>query len=151
MLGDTAVAVNPEDERHGTLRDRKIILPVIGREMPVIADDFVDPEFGSGIVKVTPAHDPNDFDMGRRHDLEEVVVIGDDGVMTDEAGKYAGMDRFACRKAIIDDLEKEGIFLKVEPHHHAVGHCIRCQTMIEPIASKQWFVNAGPVAEPAMR
>jgi len=150
MLGDTAVAVHPQDERYRGLLGKKVILPLMKREIPIIADEFVDPEFGSGAVKVTPAHDPNDFQMGLRHNLEQVVVIGEKGKMTEHAGKYQGMDRYECRGKVVEDLEKEGLIFSVEEHQHAVGHCQRCQKVIEPLLSKQWFVKMKPLAEPAI-
>ncbi len=150
MLGDTAIAVHPDDERYKGLMDKEIILPIIGRRIKFIADSFVDPEFGTGAVKVTPAHDPNDFAMGLRHDLERVNVIGEDGAMTEAAGKYAGMDRYECRKALVADLEAEGVLLKVDDHDHAVGSCYRCATVIEPLVSKQWFVRIEPLAKKAI-
>ncbi len=149
-LGDTAVAVNPKDDRYRDLVGRTLTLPVIGREIPVIADDFVDPAFGTGCVKVTPAHDPNDFQMGQRHNLPSVNVMTDDGHMNAEAGPYAGLERFACRKKIMDDLDALGLLAKVEDHAHAVGHCYRCSTVIEPRLSPQWFVRMKPLAEPAL-
>lgn len=151
MLGDTAVAVNPRDERYQDLIGKTVILPLMNREIPVIADDFVDSEFGSGAVKVTPAHDPNDFEIGLRHDLEQIVVIGNSGEMTAEAGKYKGMDRYECRKQVLKDLEEQGLIVKVERHEHAVGHCQRCNMVIEPVLSKQWFVKMKPLAEPAIK
>ncbi len=123
----------------------------MNREIPVIADDFVDPEFGSGAVKVTPAHDPNDFEIGLRHDLEQIMVIGNSGEMTAEAGNYKGMDRYECRKKVLKDLEEKGLIVKIEEHEHAVGHCQRCHKVIEPLLSKQWFVKMKPLAEPAIR
>jgi valyl-tRNA synthetase len=150
ILGDTAVAVNPKDKRFKSLIGRKAILPAVHRIIPIIADEAVEPKFGTGAVKITPAHDPTDFEVAQRHGLPLVNILNDDATMNENAGPYTGMDRFACRKAIIEDLQKEGLLVKVEPHHHAVGHCIRCQTMIEPIASQQWFVSAVPVAEPAI-
>jgi len=151
ILGDTAVAVHPDDERYQHMVGRSAILPIIGRKLVIIADDYVDPAFGTGAVKVTPAHDPNDFAMGTRHELPSVVVIDANGVMNDNAGKYAGMDRYECRKAILADLEAMGLLVKVEDHPHAVGHCSRCDTVIEPMLSKQWFVKMRPLAEPAMQ
>ncbi len=151
MLGDTAVAVHPEDERYKDLVGRTVILPLINREIPVIADSFVDPEFGSGAVKVTPAHDPNDFEIGRRHNLEQVVIIGNKGDMTVEAGKYAGMDRFNCREKVLQDLQEQGLIVEVEGHDHAIGHCQRCSSIIEPLLSKQWFVKMKPLAGPAIK
>ncbi|NLZ39237.1 MAG: valine--tRNA ligase [Firmicutes bacterium] len=150
MLGDTAVAVHPQDSRYRHLVGSYVILPLMQRKIPIIADDYVDPAFGSGAVKVTPAHDPNDFAMGQRHQLPSVVVIADDGTMTAEAGKYAGLDRFTARKQVVEDLAREGVLLKVESHSHAVGHCQRCHTIIEPLLSKQWFVKMKPLAQPAI-
>ncbi len=150
MLGDTAVAVHPEDERYRDLVGQTLRLPLTGREIPVVADDFVDQEFGTGAVKVTPAHDPNDFEMGRRHDLAQLVVIGEDGRMTDEAGPYAGQDRFAARRVVVEQLEADGLLDRVDEHRHAVGHCSRCDTVVEPLVSTQWFVRIAPLAEPAI-
>jgi valyl-tRNA synthetase len=149
MLGDTAVAVHPEDGRYAAQVGRKVVLPIMNRPIPVIADAMVDRAFGTGAVKITPAHDPNDFEAGRRHRLPEVTVIGPDGLMTTEAGPYAGRDRFAARKAIVKQLEAEGLLVKVEPHAHAVGHCQRCDTVVEPAISKQWFLRIEPLAGPA--
>jgi len=150
ILGDTAVAVNPKDKRFKNMVGRKAVLPAVHRVIPIIADDAVDPRFGTGAVKITPSHDPVDFEVAQRHDLPFINILNDDATMNENAGPYAGMDRFACRKAIIEDLEKGGLFIKTEPHSHAVGHCIRCQTMIEPIASQQWFARAEPLARPAI-
>ena len=150
MLGDTAVAVHPTDERYRSATGRSLRLPVIGRELPLIQDDFVDPKFGTGAVKVTPAHDPNDFEMGRRHDLPQISVIDEDGRMTDEAGPYAGQDRFAARKALVAQLEEEGLLVGVEDHMHAVGHCQRCGTVVERLLSTQWFVKIKPLADRAL-
>ena len=150
MLGDTAVAVHPDDRRYQSVLDRTVRLPVVGRELPFIQDAFVDPEFGTGAVKVTPAHDPNDFAMGQRHGLAQVSVIDEDGRMTDEAGAYAGQDRFAARKALVAQLENEGLLVGIEDHVHAVGHCQRCGTVVEPLLSTQWFVKIAPLAEPAL-
>lgn len=150
MLGDTAVAVHPDDARYQDLIGKTLLLPVVNRRIPLLADDYVDPSFGTGAVKITPAHDPNDFEMGQRHNLEQVVVIGPEGNMTDEAGKYAGQDRYECRKALLADLEAMGVLVKVESHPHAVGHCQRCGTVVEPLVSKQWFVKMEPLAKPAM-
>ena len=150
MLGDTAVAVHPKDERYRHLLTRKILIPVVNREIPVIQDDFVDPEFGTGVVKVTPAHDPNDFEMGRNHDLDSVVVMNEDGTMNENAGEtYKGMDRFECREALVEDLQRQELLEKIETHLHSVGHCYRCKTMIEPYLSDQWFVRMKPLAQPA--
>jgi len=140
MLGDTAVAVNPKDERYRHLVGNTVIVPLVDREVPVIADEYVDMEFGTGVVKITPAHDPNDFEIGMRHNLPQVQVIGRDAAMTEEAGKYAGLDRYAARERIVEDLEKLGLLVKVEDHQHAVGQCYRCDTVVEPLVSKQWFV-----------
>ncbi|HEY82538.1 MAG TPA: valine--tRNA ligase [Dehalococcoidia bacterium] len=150
ILGDTAVAVNPKDKRFDGMVGRKAILPALRRAIPIIADEAVDPEFGTGAVKITPAHDPVDFEVAQRHNLPLVNILNPDATMNENAGPYAGLDRFACRKAIVSDLEKEGLLVKVEPYSHAVGHCIRCQTMVEPIASQQWFVKTEPLAQPAI-
>ena len=150
MLGDTAVAVHPEDARYAGRVGRALRLPVIGRELPIVADDFVDPEFGTGAVKVTPAHDPNDFAIGERHGLERVAVIDEDGRMTAAAGPFAGQDRFAAREALVARLEAEGLLEQVDDHEHAVGHCERCATVVEPLLSTQWFVRIKPLAEPAL-
>ncbi len=150
MLGDTAVAVHPDDERYRDVVGRSVRLPVIGRDLPIIADAFVDPAFGTGAVKVTPAHDPNDFEMGERHGLRKVAVIDEDGRMTSDAGPYAGQDRFAARKALVSQLDADGLLAGVEDHEHAVGHCERCATVVEPLLSTQWFVRIKPLAEPAM-
>jgi valyl-tRNA synthetase len=150
MLGDVAVAVNPEDGRYAHMVGKMLILPVVGREIPVIADDYVDPEFGTGAVKITPAHDPNDFEVGARHNLPQVQVIGKDAVMTGEAGKYRGLDRWECRKQLVKELDSLGYLVKVDDHTHAVGHCYRCSTVIEPMLSKQWFVRMKPLAGPAI-
>ena len=150
ILGDTAVAVNPNDERYADVIGQTLLLPLVGREIPVIADEYVDMEFGTGAVKVTPAHDPNDFDMGQRHNLEAVVVINPDGSMASGTGKYAGMDRYECRKALVDDLKETGYLVNIADHTHAVGHCQRCKTVVEPLISKQWFVRMKPLAEPAI-
>ncbi len=141
MLGDTAVAVNPGDKRYKKIIGCSIILPLVGREIKIIQDDLVDPEFGTGCVKVTPAHDPNDYDIGKRHNLETILVMNPDGIMNKNAHRYEGMDRFQARRAIIDDLEAEGLLLKVTPYTHSVGHCYRCNTIIEPYLSMQWFVR----------
>jgi valyl-tRNA synthetase len=151
MLGDTAVAVHPEDERYLRLPARTVILPLMERELPIIQDTYVDREFGTGALKVTPAHDPNDFELGRKHNLARIKVIGDDGAMTAEAGPYAAMDRFACRARVLEDLKARGLLVKIEPLRHGVGHCYRCKTAVEPNLSLQWFVRAKPLAEPAIR
>ncbi len=151
ILGDTAVAVNPKDERYKNLIGKKVILPVLKRRIPIIADEYVDPEFGTGAVKITPAHDPDDFWVGKRHKLDAIVVIDSTGKMTNEAGPYKGLDRFDCRKRIIDDLKKEGLLEKIEDYVHNVGHCYRCDTVIEPYLSLQWFVKMKPLAESAIK
>jgi valyl-tRNA synthetase len=150
MLGDTAVAVHPDDERYSSLIGRHVRLPLVGREIPVIADDYVDREFGTGCLKITPAHDPNDFELGHRHNLESVRVIDDTGHMTELAGPaYAGMDRFACRKAVVEDLKAQDLLVRQEKHLHKVGQCYRCKTTVEPSISKQWFVAASGLARKA--
>lgn len=150
MLGDTAVAVNPKDDRYKDLIGKNVILPITNRTIPIVADDFVETEFGTGAVKVTPAHDPNDYEIGRRHDLPSVVVIDEKGVMTKEALHYQGMDRFQCRKNIVAELDNSGFLIKIEEHNHSVGHCERCTTVVEPYYSDQWFVKMKPLAEPAI-
>jgi valyl-tRNA synthetase len=151
MLGDTAVAVNPDDNKAKTFAGRAATLPLVGRALPIIADAAVDPEFGSGFVKVTPAHDPNDFEMGRRHRLPHVVVIGRDGKMTEAAGpRFAGLDRFEARKRVLEALEHDNLVEKIEPHRHAVGRHDRCGTVIEPLVSQEWFVKMAPLAQPAI-
>ncbi|MDD4334546.1 MAG: valine--tRNA ligase [Desulfotomaculaceae bacterium] len=151
MLGDVAVAVHPGDERYQDLVGKILILPLVGREMPVITDEYVDPSFGTGVVKITPAHDPNDFEVGRRHNLPQVAVIDKEGKMNKEAGsRYQGLDRYECRKKIVRDLDAGGYLVKTEDHSHAVGHCYRCSTVIEPMLSLQWFVKMKPLAEPAI-
>ncbi len=149
LLGDTAVAVNPDDERYTDIVGKTLILPLVGREIPVIADDYVDKEFGTGCVKITPAHDPNDFEVGLRHNLEQIKVMNDDATINAFGGKYEGMDRYEARKAIVADLEAEGFLVSVKPHAHNVGQCYRCGTTVEPITSKQWFVKMEPLAKPA--
>ena len=150
MFGDTAVAVNPDDENTKHLIGKTLILPIVGREIPVIADDYVEIGFGTGCVKITPAHDPNDFLVGQRHNLEQIKVMNDDATMNAYAGKYEGMDRYSCRKALVADLEAEGFLVKTEPHDHNVGTCYRCGTTVEPLTSDQWFVKMKPLAAPAI-
>jgi len=150
LLGDTAVAVHPEDERYRSFIGERIILPILGRPIPVIADPYVDKEFGTGCLKITPAHDFNDFEIGLKHGLPQIKVIDEEGRMNEEAGPYRGMDRFECRKKILEDLEREGLLLKVEDYSHKVGHCYRCKTIVEPNLSLQWFVKTKPLAEPAI-
>ena len=150
MFGDTAVAVNPNDETTNHLVGKTLILPIVGREIPVVADDYVEIGFGSGCVKITPAHDPNDFLVGQRHNLPIIKVMNDDATINAYGGKYEGMDRYEARKALVADLEKEGYLLKVEPYSHNVGTCYRCHTTVEPITSDQWFVKMEPLAKPAL-
>ena len=150
MLGDTAVAVNPDDERYQNLQTESVTLPLLNKEIPLIKDKYVDMAFGTGGLKITPAHDPNDFEIGARHNLPSIKVIGDDGIMTDEAGPFKGLDRVECRDAVVEALKKEGLLEKIEPYRHSVGHCYRCQTMIEPNLSEQWFVKVKPLAEEAI-
>ncbi len=150
MLGDTAVAVHPEDERYRDLSSESVLLPLMDREIPIIRDAYVDTDFGTGALKVTPAHDPNDFEIGRRHHLPSIKVIADDGTMTAEAGRFAGQDRFECRKAVVAALEKQGLLAGIEDHKHGVGHCYRCKSIVEPNLSRQWFVDARTLAKPAI-
>ncbi|QWB31753.1 valine--tRNA ligase [Exiguobacterium acetylicum] len=150
MLGDTAIAVNPKDERYAHLVGKTITLPIVGREIPIVADDYVDMEFGTGVVKITPAHDPNDFEVGNRHELPRVLVMNEDGTMNENAGKYEGMDRFECRKQIVEDLKAEGVLIKIEPHLHSVGHSERSDAIVEPYLSLQWFVKMEPLAQKAL-
>ncbi len=151
MLGDTAVAVHPEDERYKAMIGKHLILPIVDRRIPVIADDYVDPAFGSGAVKITPAHDPNDFEIAKRHDLEQIVVIDKKGFMSESTGKYAGMERYECRETIVKDLESTGDLVGIEEYSHSVGECYRCGTVIEPVVSSQWFVKMEPLAKPAIK
>lgn len=148
--GDTAVAVNPEDERYAKLIGKTLRLPILNREIPVITDSYVDTKFGTGAVKITPSHDPNDYEMGLRHNLPEIVVIGKDGVMTEEAGPFAGLERYECRKQIVARLKEEGYLVKIEEHSHAVGHCQRCHNIVEPLVSTQWFVKMQPLVKAAV-
>ncbi len=150
LLGDTAVAVNPNDERYKGMVGKALILPIVHREIPVIADDYVDIEFGTGVVKITPAHDPNDFEVGLRHNLEVINVLTPDAKIVDDYPKYAGMDRYEARKAIVEDLEAEGALVEIEDYSHNVGTCYRCGTTVEPRVSKQWFVKMEPLAKPAV-
>ncbi len=151
MLGDTAVAVHPEDERYKHLIGKTVILPIVGREIPIIADEYVDMEFGSGAVKITPAHDPNDFEVGNRHNLERILVMNEDGTMNEMAGKYEGMDRFECRRQIVEDLKEQGYLIKIEEMTHSVGHSERSGAVVEPYLSTQWFVKMKPLAEAAIK
>lgn len=150
MLGDTAVAVHPEDERYTHLHGKSVLLPLVNREIPIVCDEYVDREFGTGVVKITPAHDPNDFEVGVRHQLPIIKVMTDDARMTDDCGKYAGMDRYEARKAIVADLKEQGYLGEIEAHKHNVGTCYRCGTTVEPMVSKQWFVKMVPLAGPAI-
>ncbi|MEH7118473.1 valine--tRNA ligase [Neobacillus vireti] len=150
MLGDTAVAVHPEDERYKHLIGKTVILPIVGREIPIVGDDYVDMEFGSGAVKITPAHDPNDFELGNRHNLERILVMNEDGSMNEKAGKYQGLDRFECRKQIVKDLQEQGVLFKIEEHMHSVGHSERSGAVVEPYLSTQWFVKMQPLADEAI-
>lgn len=150
MLGDSGVAVHPEDERYCHLIGKNLILPIVERKIPIFADNYVDPSFGTGAVKVTPAHDPNDFEMGQRHNLEQIVILNSNATMAENTGKYQGLDRYACRKALLQDLEAIGALVKIEEHNHAVGQCQRCSTIVEPMVSKQWFVKMESLAQPAI-
>jgi len=150
MLGDTAIAVHPDDERYRKLAERSVILPLMKRKIPVIQDNYVDMAFGTGALKVTPAHDPNDYEIGQRHRLPAVKVIGDDGAMTSEAGRFGGLGRFEARNAVVKALEEEGLLVRVEPHRHSVGHCYRCKDVVEPNLSRQWFVRTKPLADKAI-
>ena len=150
LLGDTAVAVHPDDERYQALIGKKVILPLVNREIPVIADEYVEQDFGTGVVKITPAHDPNDFEVGNRHDLPRINVMNDDATMNELAGKYQGMDRFAARKAVVADLDAAGLLIKIDQHLHSVGHSERTGVVVEPRLSTQWFVRMGPLAEQAI-
>ncbi|MEA3305805.1 MAG: class I tRNA ligase family protein, partial [Candidatus Omnitrophota bacterium] len=150
MLGDVAVCVNPKDKRYKNFIGKSVMLPVVNREIPVIADGQVDVKFGTGVLKVTPAHDPVDFELGLKHKLEPVNVMNPDATMNDKAGEFAGIDRFECRQALIHHLKEKKLFVKSEIHRYAVGHCYRCETMVEPRLSKQWFVRMKPLAKPAI-
>ena len=151
MFGDTGVAVNPEDEKFKHLIGKTCILPIMNREIPIVGDDYCEIGFGTGAVKMTPAHDPNDFEVGLRHNLEVIRCISDDGTMNENAGKYEGMDRYACRKAVVADLEAQGYLVKTEPYSHNVGTCYRCHNDVEPLISAQWFVKMAPLAKEAIR
>ncbi|MFI2131209.1 valine--tRNA ligase [Lysinibacillus fusiformis] len=150
MLGDSGVAVHPEDERYQHLIGKTVILPIVGREIPIVADDYVDKEFGTGVVKMTPAHDPNDFEVGNRHNLERILVMNEDGTMNELAGKYNGMDRFECRKQIVADLQEAGVLIRIEEHMHSVGHSERSGAVVEPYLSAQWFVKMQPLADSSL-
>ncbi|MCM1566533.1 MAG: valine--tRNA ligase [Candidatus Dehalobacter alkaniphilus] len=151
MLGDVAVAVHPEDERYRHLAGKNVILPLVKRKIPVITDEYVEKEFGTGAVKITPAHDPNDFEMGLRHNLEQINIMNSDATINENGGKYQGLDRYEARRRIVKDLEELGLLVKIEPHTHAVGECYRCSTVVEPRVSRQWFVKMKPLAEPAIK
>ena len=150
MFGDTAVAVNPQDKRYNRLIGKNVILPVVGKAIPVVGDEHADMEFGTGVVKITPAHDPNDFEVGLRHNLPVVRVMNDDGTMNAQAGKYEGLDRYECRKRLVEELKAGGYLVNIEPHKHNVGHCYRCRATVEPLVSKQWFVKMEKLARPAI-
>ena len=150
MLGDTAVAVNPKDKRYSDMKGKTLVLPIVNKEIPIVFDDYVELEFGTGAVKITPAHDPNDFEVGLRHKLPVVRVLNDDGTMNSFAGKYEGLSALECRKQIVEELKSLGVLEKIEPLHHNVGHCYRCNHTVEPIVSKQWFVKMEPLAKPAI-
>jgi len=150
MLGDTAVAVNPKDQRYAHLIGKTLVLPIVNKEIPIVGDNYVELEFGTGAVKITPAHDPNDFEVGLRHNLEVIRVLNDDGTMNEKAGKYQGMPSLECREKIVEELKALGVLEKIEPLHHNVGHCYRCNHTVEPIVSKQWFVKMEPLAKPAI-
>ena len=150
ILGDTAVAVNPHDERYKDLIGKRVKLPYVNRVIPIVADEAIDIVFGTGAVKVTPAHDPVDFEIAQRHNLPLINILNNDATMNENAGPYNGLDRFVCRKQIVEDLQRDGLLVKIEPYTHAIGHCQRCQTIVEPLASKQWFVKMAPLARPAI-
>lgn len=150
LLGDLAVAVHPEDERYSHLVGKTLVLPLVGRKIPVVADTYVEKDFGTGAVKITPSHDPNDFEVGERHSLGQLKVMNDDGTINDHGGKYAGMDRYDARREMVKDLEEQGLLVKIEEHTHSVGHCERCSTVVEPMISKQWFVAMKELAKPAL-
>jgi valyl-tRNA synthetase len=150
MLGDTAVAVNPEDPRYRSLIGQRVLLPLMQRDIPIIGDPYVDPEFGTGALKITPAHDFNDFEIGRKHGLDTIQVIAEDGRMSELAGRYAGLDRYACRRHVINDLQNAGLLVRIDNYEHRVGHCYRCKQVVEPMLSLQWFVATKPLAEKAM-
>ena len=151
MLSDTAVCVNPKDERYTDLVGKTVLLPIMNKQIPIVADDYAEMEFGTGAVKMTPAHDPNDFEVGLRHNLEVIRVIADNGTINENGGKYNGMDRYECRKAIVRDLEEQGYLVKTEPYSHNVGTCYRCHNDVEPLISAQWFVKMAPLAREAIR
>ena len=149
MLGDTAVAINPNDDRYKHLSGKKVMLPLMNRELPIVEDTYVDMEFGTGVVKITPAHDPNDFEVGKRHNLPEINIMNDDATINENGGKFAGMDRYEARKAIVKELDEMGLLVKIEDHSHNVGTHDRCKTTIEPMIKKQWFVKMDELIKPA--
>ena len=151
MLGDTAVAVHPDDERYRDLVGKTVILPLVNREIPIIADEYVEMDFGTGCVKITPSHDPNDFEVGKRHNLEEILIMDDNACINENGGKYQGLDRYEARKQIVADLDAQGYLLEIRDHTHNVGSCYRCGTVVEPLTSAQWFVKMEPLAEEAIR
>ena len=150
MLGDTAIAVHPDDERYKDLVGKMVLLPIVNKEIPIVADSYVDKEFGTGAVKITPAHDPNDFEVGKRHNLEEINILNDDGTINENGGKFEGMDRYEARKAIVKELEEGGYLVRIENHEHNVGTHDRCHTTVEPMVKKQWFVKMNEMAKPAI-
>ena len=150
MLGDTAVAVNPDDDRYKDLIGKKLLLPIVNRELPVIADSYVDMEFGTGVVKITPAHDPNDFEVGKRHNLPEINILNDDATINKNGGKFEGMDRYAARDAIVKELDEMGLLVRIEDYSHNVGTHDRCKTTIEPMIKQQWFVKMDELIKPAV-
>ena len=150
MMGDTGIAVHPDDKRYMHLIGKRAILPLMNRSIPIFADDYVDMQFGTGCVKVTPCHDPNDFEMGKRHNLDFVLIMDDHANINENGGKYCGMERMEARKAVVADLEEQGYLVKIEEHEHSVGGCYRCGTVVEPITSDQWFVKMKPLAEKAI-
>ena len=150
MLGDTGVCVNPHDERYKDMVGKTVTLPLMNRQIPIVADEYADKEFGTGAVKMTPAHDPNDFEVAKRHDLPILRVLNDDGTMNENAGRFQGMGRLECREAVVKELEALGLLVKIEPLQHNVGTCYRCHDDVEPLVSTQWFVRMQPLAEPAI-
>ena len=150
MLGDTAVAIHPDDERYTYLKGRKVLLPIMNREIPIVEDTYVDMEFGTGVVKITPAHDPNDFEVGKRHNLPIINIMNDDATINENGGKFAGMDRYAAREAIVKELDEMGLLVKIEDYSHNVGTHDRCKTTIEPLVKQQWFVKMDELIKPAV-
>ena len=150
MLGDTAVAVHPEDERYQHLIGKKVLLPIVNKEILVVAEEYADKEFGTGVVKITPAHDPNDFEVGKRHNLEQINIMNDDATINENGGKYAGMDRYEARKAIVEELDRLGLLVRIEDYNHNVGTHDRCKTTVEPLIKQQWFVKMEELAKPAV-